>query len=135
MGSDSGSVNYALGLGDTEGVDSERAETHLRLVAEAELRRATMIPTDGARQWHAQRLVLVAQVLSAVGAIDAYTADEIQSDIGLALMGRRPFRGRHQGVPCLRSRYGAPSGVVARSIVARGAGRKGAPDPEWGRLP
>jgi hypothetical protein len=55
VGSDSGSVNYALGLGDTEGVDSERAETHLRLVAEAELRRATMIPTDGARQWHAQR--------------------------------------------------------------------------------
>ena len=85
MGSDSGSVNYALGLGDTEGVDSERAETHLRLVAEAELRCA-MIPTDSARQWHAQRLVLVAQVLSAVGAIDAYTADEIQSDIGLALM-------------------------------------------------
>ncbi len=39
-----GAVNYASGLEDTEGVNRERAEIHLRLVAEVELRRATTPP-------------------------------------------------------------------------------------------
>jgi hypothetical protein len=80
-------------------VDSERAETYLRLVAEAELRHAAAVPTDGARQWHAQRLVLAAQALSAVGAIDAHTADEIQSDLDLAVTGRRPLHRRSEPWP------------------------------------
>jgi hypothetical protein len=80
-------------------VDSERAETHLRLVAEAELRRATTIPADGARRWHAQRLVLAAQALSAVGVINARTADEIQADLDLAVTGRRPLQRRSEPWP------------------------------------
>ena len=46
--SNSGSVSCASGLEDTEGVNREHAETHLRRVAEAELRRATTPPRDGA---------------------------------------------------------------------------------------
>ena len=41
-------VSCAFGLEDTEGVNREHAETHLRLVAEAELRRATTPPLHGA---------------------------------------------------------------------------------------
>lgn len=42
------SVSCGSGLEDTEGVNRERAETYLRIVAEAELRRATTPARDGA---------------------------------------------------------------------------------------
>ena len=71
---------------DTEGMDRERAETHLRQLAEAELRRAT---APGARgRGHAGRLSLIAQALIAVGAVDIGTADKIQADLDLALAAR-----------------------------------------------
>ena len=64
----------------------DRAETHLRLVAEAELRRAreqdASVPVGG-------RVVRIAEALTAVGAIDAATADAIQDDFELALAGRQ----------------------------------------------
>ena len=41
-------VSCAFRLEDTEGVNREHAETYLRLVAEAELRRATTPPRHGA---------------------------------------------------------------------------------------
>jgi hypothetical protein len=63
-----------------------RAETHLRQLAEAELRRAA---GPGARgRGHAGRLSLVAQALIAVGAVDVGTADEIQAELDLALAAR-----------------------------------------------
>ena len=71
---------------DTEGMNRGRAETHLRQLAEAELRRAT---APGARgRGHAGRLPLVAQALIAVGAVDVGTADQIQAELDLALAAR-----------------------------------------------
>jgi len=67
-------------------MDRGRAETHLRLLAEAELRRAT---APGALVLgHAGRLPLVAQALVAAGAVDVGTADQIQADLDLALAAR-----------------------------------------------
>ena len=68
-----------------------RAETHLRQLAEAELRRAT---TPGALGLdRVGRLPLVAQALVAVGAVDVGTADEIQAELELALAARQPGEG------------------------------------------
>ncbi len=63
-----------------------RAETHLRQLAEAELRRATA--PGGRGRGHAGTLPLVAQALIAVGAVDAGTTDEIQAELDLALAAR-----------------------------------------------
>jgi hypothetical protein len=63
-----------------------RAETHLRQLAEAELRRAA---APGARgRGHASRLPLVAQALVAAGAVDVGTADQIRAELDLALAAR-----------------------------------------------
>ena len=71
-------------------MDRERAETRLRLLAEAELRRAMTMPAGGSPgRWHSARLALVAQALTAVGAVGADVADEIQADAGLAVAARR----------------------------------------------
>ena len=76
---------------DTEDMNRERAETYLRRLAEAELRRARTLPAAlfPARQDTA-RLTLVAQALVAVGAVDAGTADEIRADLQLAVAVRQP---------------------------------------------
>ena len=63
-----------------------RAETHLRQLAEAELRRANAPGTLG--RGHADSLPLVAQALIAVGAVDVGTADEIQAELDFALVAR-----------------------------------------------
>ena len=68
-----------------------RAETHLRQLAEAELRRGTAPGTLG--RGHAGRLPLVAQALIAVGAVDVGTADAIQADLDLALAARHQAAG------------------------------------------
>ena len=68
-----------------------RAEAHLRLLAEAELRRATAPGALG--RGLAGRLPLVAQALIAVGAVDVGTADEIQAVLDLALAARQPGAG------------------------------------------
>ena len=64
----------------------DRGETYLLLVAEAELRRAreqdASVPVGA-------RVMQVARALTAVGAIDAATADAIQADFELALTGRQ----------------------------------------------
>ena len=64
----------------------ERGETHLRLVAEAELRRAR---EQDAGVPAGRRVVRIAEALTAVGAIDAATAGAIQDDFELALAGRQ----------------------------------------------
>jgi hypothetical protein len=92
-------------------MDRERAETYLRLLAEAELRRATTIAAGSLPgQWRSTKLELVAQALCAVGAIGADVADEIQADVGLAVAGRyqlsiyRPGRPR-SGLTSQRASY------------------------------
>ncbi len=67
-------------------MDRGRAETHLRQLAEAELRRATA--PGGLGRGQAGRLPLVAQALIAAGAVDVGTADQIQAELDLALAAR-----------------------------------------------
>lgn len=70
---------------DTEDVNRERAESHLRWLAEAERRRMMALPADRANdQWFSRRLELVAQALGALGAVDAGTAKQIQAEFDLA---------------------------------------------------
>lgn len=79
-------------------MDRERAETYLRLLAEAELRRAIKMPAGSIRgRWHSARLTLVAQALTAVGAVGADVADEIQADVGFAVAGRQRLSVRGPG--------------------------------------
>jgi hypothetical protein len=77
--------------GDTGDMNREGAETHLRQLAEAELRGATTPGTRGAG--HVGSLPLVAQALIAVGAVDVGTAHEIQAEFDLALAVRQPGEG------------------------------------------
>lgn len=69
-------------------MDRERAETYLRLLAEDELRRATTAPAYRLGRWSTQ-LELVAQALCALGAVGADVADEVLTDVGLAVAERR----------------------------------------------
>lgn len=80
---------------DTKDMNRERAETHLRLLAEAELRRATTWPADGGLldECHSARLELVAQALHVVHAFDMGAANEIQAELALALGVRQPRQG------------------------------------------
>src|ERR1700689_2705409 len=67
-------------------MNRERAETYLRQLAEAELRRARTVPAAGIpRQRDTARLELVEQALVAVDAVDAETAGQIRADLDLAL--------------------------------------------------
>jgi hypothetical protein len=68
-------------------MDRERAETYLRLLAEAELRNATMAARSSPGRWHSARFALAVRALSAVGAVGADVADQIQADAGLAVAG------------------------------------------------
>lgn len=84
---------------DTKDMNRERAETHLRLLAEAELRRAKTLPAaDIPGRWNSAGLALVAHALSAVGAIEVGTADEVQADFELAVAVRQPGQ-VHQASP------------------------------------
>jgi hypothetical protein len=80
-------------------MDRDRAETFLRLLAEAELRRAATMPAGMPGRRYPARLALAAQALMAVGAVDSGVADEIQADAGLAVAARhgRPARDTRPG--------------------------------------
>ncbi len=71
-------------------MNRERAETHLRQLAEAELRRATTPAAGVPGRRDTTRLALVTQALLAVGAVDVGTADEVRADLELALAIRQP---------------------------------------------
>lgn len=78
-------------------MDSERAETYLRLLAEAELRQARTAHEPGEfvvsgphAVRHGPALRRVAQALVAVGAIDEVLADAIVAGFDLAIMVRQP---------------------------------------------
>jgi len=76
--------------GDTGGMDRERAETFLRLMVEAELRRVTAEPED--RAAHAggiARVIRVARALTAVAALGDEDVGRVLDDFELALVGRR----------------------------------------------
>jgi hypothetical protein len=79
-------------------MNRERAETHLRLVAEAEMRGFLSRPSPGPGSLDVMlvtapaRLARVAWALTAVGAVDAETAEGILADVALALAARRLLR-------------------------------------------
>ena len=69
----------------------EQAETYLRQLAESQLRQLRAGAADRpGRYWHAPKLLLAAQALSAVGAIDPGTAWHIRADADFALAARQP---------------------------------------------
>ena len=102
-------------------MDREGAETHLRLLAEAELRRVMKMPAGSITgRWYSERLVLVAQALTAVDAVSTGVAGEIQADIGLAvavrhlLPARGPGPGRTRPAPRRTSWRVVPVGQVIK---------------------
>ena len=94
-------------------MNRERAETDLRLLAEAELRRAMKMPAGSiSGRWNSAVLVLVAQALSAAGAVGADVADKIQADVGLAIAVRLDLgvaARRRLFAPCLGPRRTRPA--------------------------
>ena len=94
-------------------MNRERAETDLRLLAEAELRRAMKMPVGSiSGRWNSAVLVLVAQALSAAGAVGADVADKIQADVGLAIAVRLDLgiaARRRLFAPCLGPRRTRPA--------------------------
>ena len=99
---------------DTEVMNRERAETYLRVLAEAELRRsASRSWGDAQRAGDGARVNRVAQVLAFVGALDDEVADQILDDFELALGARQT--GQAASVPGwfsggLRGALGWPDG-------------------------
>jgi hypothetical protein len=93
-------------------MDRERAETHLRLLAEAELRRVMKMPTDSIPgRWYSPRLALVAGALTAVGGVGADVADQIQADLRFAVAARHRFFARSPAPGAHPA--GTPANIVA----------------------
>lgn len=123
-------------LGDNKGVNPERAETHLRLLAEAELRRAAAAAATSTRRppgdrlpgggLASARLQRVTSALIGVGALDADTADSILAgfDLAMAVRDASPRRPPLAMVPP----------VVRRRIarLAQSSTRRAAPRPAPG---
>jgi hypothetical protein len=122
----------------------ECAETYLRGLAEAELRRAASQPWDsGPRAGSAARVKRVAEVLAFVGALDDGVADQILDDFELALDARQRgqpasvrgrFSQRTAGGARPARRVSVPPAVAGRSAAAgsgtgTAAGRTHAPVP------
>jgi hypothetical protein len=101
-------------------VDTERAETCLRLMAEAELRRAQALPRDAKPGPHDQgsgwaclaRLRYAASALAAVGAIEADVAETVVEDLSVALIVRHRVG---------RRRLSSRASAVTRRLLASGA--------------
>ena len=97
-----------LALGENEGVNPERAEVHLRLLAEAELRG---VITSGSRaglpgESGSPRLLRVARALTGVGALDTGTADSVLAgfDMAVAIRETGPRRVQIELRPAIRRR-------------------------------
>ena len=112
-------------------MNRERAETYLRVLAEAELRRATSQPWGDAPQGgYAARVKRVAQVLAFVGALDEAAADQILDDFELALGARQA--GQAASVPGWFTQRAAKRTRPARRVTvppAAAARRTHAPVP------
>jgi hypothetical protein len=114
------------GAGDTGEVDCQRAETHLRLLAEEELRRP-------ASAWGERRIRVgrVADLLTAIGALDDEVADQIMADFDLALAARQAdARGRRVLLARLQRR---PAAARSRPAMPVSSGSP-APGLAPGRL-
>lgn len=117
-------------------MDCERAELHLRRLAEAELRDAAeghgkppyrLAALTGRRGPGGVRLSRVAQALVAVDAVDVGTAGDILRDLHIALTVRRDDN--HRAVELLRT------AAILRSIAAPAAGVTHSAAPKAMRAP
>ena len=83
-------------------MDGQRAEAHLRLLAEEELRRP-------ARAWGERRARVgrVAQLLTAMGALDDEVADRVLADFDLALVARQAGAPGGRGLAAVSQRRSA----------------------------
>ena len=105
-------------------MDCQRAEAHLRLLAEEELRRP-------ASAWGERRIRWVAELLTAIGALDDEVAGQIMADFDLALAARQAdARGRRSLVARLQRRPAAARNRPAMPVSSGSA----APGPVPGRL-
>jgi hypothetical protein len=99
-------------------MNPERAETYLRLLAEAETREPTgpvfAMPWSGglAPGTTCRKLQVVAQSLTAMGALDEKTAEAILADFDLAVSARQLHRGREW-------RAGGVSGPLIQAAASR----------------
>jgi hypothetical protein len=108
-------------------MDRQRAEAHLRVLAEEELRRP--VSAWGARQ---RRIRMVAELLTAIGALEDEVADRIGADFDLAVAVRQAdarwrqalvarWQGRSAAVPFWPVSSGSPaSGPVPGRLVRLG---------------
>jgi hypothetical protein len=110
---------------DTEDMNRRRAETHLRQLAEAELRGAT---APGAlSRGPAGTLPLVAQALIAAGAVDVGTADQIRAELDRALAAR--YQAAGMTPQALARLHGVrPPRAVTGTVTASG-------QPPWQVVP
>ena len=105
-------------------MDREGAETYLRLLAEAAMR-GSLAPAAAARAPNASTIMVVGHALTAVGALDPVTAEEILTDFRLAVTVRHLHGEPGQGPA------GRDGGPVARPGPARPT-REAAPGPGTG---
>jgi hypothetical protein len=106
-------------------VDCQQAEAHLRLLAEEELRRP-------AWAWGERRMRVgrVAQLLTAIGALDEDVAEQILTDFDLALIARQPDAPSRRGLAAISQRRSA----AARFRPATPVSSPSAASPVPGRL-
>jgi hypothetical protein len=116
-------------------MDRERAETYLRLLAEAELRRARVLHAAGIRRpQNSAGLALVAPALVAVGAVDAGTAVQIRADLELAVAGREPGQENHARL--MRGFSGRAGTTVALDqVLSTGHARPAPHRASWRAVP
>jgi len=109
-------------------VDREGAETYLRRLAEAELRRAIARPGDGRllEECHSARLEFVALALHAAHAFDMGAAHEIQAELDLALGLRQPRDGPGGLAPNAQAQLARLTDVP---LSSPGPGRRRLPAP------
>jgi histidine triad (HIT) family protein len=112
-------------------MNREGAETYLRRLAEAELRRATTAPGDGGllEECHSARLEFVALALHAAHAFDMGAANEIQAGLDLALGLRQPRQGPGGLTPNARAQLARLTDVPRGPPVAAGRAAAGPRHP------
>jgi hypothetical protein len=107
-------------------MNRERAETYLRLLAEAETREPTewLFPLGWADPFPAgqtcRKMQTVAEALMVVGALDAATAEAILADFDMAVSARQVHRGRRWAAGGISP---PPGRALARRIRFIGPGR------------
>ena len=116
-------------------MDREGAETYLRLLAEAAMR-GSLAPAAAARAPNASTIMVVGHALTAVGALDPATAEEILADFRLAVTVRQlhgepgqavtAAQWLAQGRPVLRGKP-RPAPSPGEGASGEGAPGEGAP--------